>query len=252
MMDITQRRDKLKQIIQEQQEVLTSDLLSMFDVSSVTLRGDLIYLERLGLCKRLFGKVVAAGSGSSENNPELIAHIEEKERIGRAAAKLISEGDAVLFYTGTTTRQVVRFIDPALHFIAVTNSMHIALDLQRLPNAQIVVLGGTMHQRLGATFGPQAIQQVRNFNLDKLFISVDGIDAKMGITNAMPFESELNQVVMECARQTIVVADHTKVGTVSFVQMGSVESIHTLVTNAAANPDTIDALRNVGIEVIIA
>lgn len=250
-MDIVQRREKLKQIILEQREVQTSELLGMFDVSSVTLRGDLIYLERMGICKRLFGKVVASSGGAVYENFELVSHIDEKERIGKAAAKLIEEGDAVLFYTGSTTRQVARFIDPTLHFIAVTNSMHIALELQKLPNAQVVVLGGTMDHRLGATFGAQTIQQVRNFYLDKLFISVDGVDAKMGITNAMPFESELNQVVMACASKTIVVADHTKVGAVSFVQMGGADSIDTLVTDAGAKPAAVEALRQAGVDVII-
>ncbi len=250
-MDIVQRREKLKRLIQERQELQTSQLAQMFHVSSVTLRSDLIYLERLGVCKRLFGKVVASNNRIADDNFELVSHIDEKERIGKAAAKLIEDGDAVLFYTGSTTRQVARFIDPAVHFIAVTNSMHIALELQKLPNAKVVILGGTMNRQLGATFGVQTIQQVRSFNLDKLFISVEGVDAKMGITNAMHFESELNQVVMECAKKTIVVADHTKVGTVSFVQMGSVDSIDLLITDSGAKPEAIDALQKAGVDVMI-
>lgn len=250
-MDIVQRRDKIKEIILDRQEVQTSELVDMFNVSSVTLRSDLIYLERIGICKRLFGKVVACSGGHTDENFELVSNIDEKERIGKAAAKLIEEGDAVLFYTGTTTRQVTRFIDPDLDFIAVTNSLQIAAELQKLPNAQVVILGGTLHPRLGATFGVQTIQQVRSFNFDKLFISVDGVDAKMGITNAMPFESELNQVVTECAKKTIVVADHTKVGAVSFVQMGGVDAVDTLITDSTAKPEAVEALRKAGVEVII-
>ena len=128
-MDIIQRREALKNLIIERQEISVNEINELFDVSSVTLRNDLIHLERMGICKRLFGKVVASNNRIANDNFELVSHIDEKERIGKAAAKLIEDGDAVLFYTGSTTRQVARFIDPAVNFIAVTNSMHIALEL---------------------------------------------------------------------------------------------------------------------------
>ncbi len=249
-MDIAQRREAIKQIILEQQEVRTAELLEQFDVSNVTLRSDLIYLERTGVCKRLFGKVVASNR-TVETTPELIPRINEKERIGKYAASLIREGDAVLFYAGTTTLQAARFVDPALHIIAVTNSLHIALELQKLPHAQVVILGGPMHKDLCATFGVQTVQQVRSLHFDKLLMSVDGIEAQMGITNAKPFESELNHVVLECADQTIIVADHTKVGTTSFIQMGSADAVDLLVTDTAADADAVEALRQAGVEVVV-
>jgi DeoR family transcriptional regulator of aga operon len=248
-MDIAERREKIKQIILERQEVPVSDLAGQFDVSNVTLRNDLIWLERKGVCKRLFGKVVASSGGSVSLQYEPVAMQEEKERIGKFAASLIRPGDSVMFYAGSTARQVARFADPETDFIAVTNSLYTALELQKLPKAQIVLLGGAMNHKLCATFGAQTIQQIREYNVSKLFISVDGIDAKMGITNAMPFESEINQVVMDCARQVIVVADHTKVGNISFVQMGQIEQVDMLITDSGADPAVIRQLRDAGVKV---
>lgn len=250
-MDITQRREKLKEIILSKQDVSVNELASQVDVSSVTLRNDLIYLERQGVCKRLFGKVIACKGNSANLNNNVISHLEEKERIGKFAATLIQPGDSILFYAGTTARQVARFADPETEFIAVTNSLYTALELRQLPKAQIIVLGGSLNHKLSATFGLQTIQQIREFNLDKLFLSVDGIDAKMGITNAMPFESEINQVVLDCARQTIVVADHTKVGNVSFVQMGNIDQVDILVTDSAADAQAVEQLREAGVNVQI-
>jgi DeoR family fructose operon transcriptional repressor len=56
---------------------------------------------------------------------------------------------------------------------------------------------------------------------------------------------------MECAKKTIVVADHTKVGTISFVQMGSVDSIDLLITDSGAKPEAVDALQKAGVDVMI-
>ena len=248
-MDITQRREKLKEYILRKKDVPVSELAALVDVSNVTLRNDLIYLERKGICKRLFGKVVANSSLSVSYSFNTTACQEEKERIGKYAATLIQPGDSVLFYAGTTARQVAHFVDPEVNFIAVTNSLHTALELHQLPNAQVVWLGGPVNQKFGATFGVQAIQQLREFNLDKLFLSVDGIDAKLGVTNATPIESAINQVVLECAKQTIVVADHTKVGTVSFVQMGSIDEVDILITDTAADPEAVELLRQAGVDV---
>ena len=178
-----------------------------------------------------------------------IKNQEEKERIGKYAASLIEPGDSVLIYTGSTTRQIARFVNPEIDFIAVTNCLYTALELQSYENVQVVVLGGAMNRKICATFGVQTIQQIREFNLDKLFISVDGIDARMGITNAMPFESEINQVVLESAKECIVVADHTKIGNVSFVQMGAIEQVNMLITDTGADPKAVEELKQTGVDI---
>lgn len=251
-MDIIQRREKLKNIIAERREISVSELSTYVDVSGVTLRNDLIFLERKGLCKRLFGKVVACDENSVFSlDYNYQKHPEQKERIGKYAASLIKPGDSVLLYAGSTTQQVARFIDPEISFIAVTNSVYIALELRNYPKVHVVLLGGTMNHDVCATFGAQTIQQLREFNIDKLFISVDGVDAKMGITNAFPFESEINQVILERAKEIVVVADYTKIGNVSFVQMGRVEQIDMLITDSNADPDALEQLRSAGVDVKI-
>jgi len=46
-----------------------------------------------------------------------------------------------------------------------------------------------------------------------------------------------------------VVADHTKVGTVSFVQMGSIDEVDILITDTAADPEAVELLRQAGVDV---
>ena len=249
-MDIIQRREALKNLIIERQEISVNEINELFDVSSVTLRNDLIHLERMGICKRLFGKVTANINHTFLNlNYGNISNMDEKERIGKYAASLIQPGDSVLFYAGSTTQQIARFIDPDLEFVAATNSLYIALELNKLKNVQLVLLGGAMNPKLCATYGMQTIQQIRNLHVDKLFFSSDGVDPKNGITNIMPFESEINQAILECAKEVYAVADHTKIGKVSFVQMGRADQIDVLITDSAADPEILKEFREIGIDV---
>ena len=65
----------------------------------------------------------------------------------------------------------------------------------------------------------------------------------------MPFEREINQVVLECAKECIVVADHTKIGNVSFVQMGEIQQVNMLITDTGADPEAISDLKKAGVDV---
>jgi len=251
-MDIVQRRARLEKTILQRQEISISELGTMFDVSGVTLRNDLIFLERQGVCRRLFGRVVAEdGSTGLQVNYTHQKNLMEKERIGKYAASLISEGESVLFFFGTTTQQVARFVDSNLKFIAITNSIHIAQELRSLRYAKVLFLGGMFNPALGATYGYEAIQQVTQYKIDKLFLSVNGIDAQAGITNDLPFETDIHRVIMNLSRKIIVVADNTKIGNVSFVCMGEIKDVDMLITDSGADTQKVEELREKGLEVII-
>ena len=251
-MDITERRIKLKQIIQQRQEISINELSMVFDVSSVTLRNDLIFLERQGVCRRLFGRVVAEdGSTGLQLNYNYQKNLEYKERIGKYAAKLISEGEAVLFFFGTTTQQVARFVDPELKFIAITNSIHIAQELRSLRKSMILFLGGLFNPTSGATYGSEAVQQITQYKIDKVFLSVEGIDPHAGITNSQPFENDINRMILKQSKNVIVVADHTKIGRVNFLSMGDIQDIDMLITDSNADLQKIEEFRANGLEVIM-
>jgi len=251
-MTLEERRKKIERIILERQEMKINDLHMMFDVSSVTLRNDLIFLERQGVCRRLFGRVIAeSGDVGIQLNYSYQKNLEFKERIGKYAAGLINEGEAVLFFFGTTTQQVARFVDPELKFIAITNSIHIVQELRSLNKAKILLLGGLLNAETGSTYGSDTIHQINQYKVDKLFLSVDGIDAKSGITNAMPFETDIINTIIKQSKSIIVVADHTKVGAVNFISMSEIEDIDMLITDSNANIDKINELRECGLEVVI-
>jgi DeoR family transcriptional regulator, aga operon transcriptional repressor len=252
-MDTTERRDRIESLLKERKEVNVSELNGMFNVSSVTIRNDLIYLERKGIAKRLFGKIVLKCDLSrSQYDSTAIVNLEEKERIGKFAAGLIRPDDSVLFYTGTTTQQIVRFIDPSISFIAVTNSVFIAEELMKYKGAKTIFIGGNLSSDIGATYGLQAIRQLQEYNIDKSFLAVDGVDADLGITNRQPFEGDINRVILERSSKVIVVADHSKIGNVSFVPMGDISEIDMIITDAKAPAEQIERIRAKGVQVEIA
>ena len=252
-MDTNKRRQEIEAIISEQGEITVKDIMNKYDISNVTVRNDLIYLERKGVIRRKTGKAVLKNNYMlSSIDKNIIDNIEEKEKIGKRAAEFINDNDSVMIYTGTTTLQIPRFIDPLIKFIAVTNSIYIAYELCRgNPGVNTVLIGGNCNPQTGSTYGQQSINQLNTFNIDKLFLAVDGIDPDSGITNAQPYETDINRAMIKKANTVIVTADYTKIGKASFVKMGEITEVDILITDSKASPECIKQIEDKGVEVII-
>jgi len=90
-MTTAERRKELYELIKENKELDVNFIRDHFKVSAVTVRNDLIHLERNSLVTRQFGKVVLKQSNINdrfENNST--KNLYEKEKIGRYASKLIA------------------------------------------------------------------------------------------------------------------------------------------------------------------
>jgi len=251
-MTTEERRKKLYELLQKEKTLDVNFIREYFNVSSVTVRNDLIFLERNSLITRQFGKAILKQNGINDKfESSTIKHLDEKEKIGKHAAKLVMPDEAVLIYAGTTTLQVARFLPDTVNICAVTNSIYIANELKGHPNVKTVFIGGNFNSETGSTYGIEAITQLNKYNIEKLFLAVCGIDAQNGITSDQPFETDINIAMIKRAKEVIVVADHTKIGKVHFTTIGCLSDVSKIITDAKASEKEVENFRRLGIEVII-
>jgi DeoR family transcriptional regulator, aga operon transcriptional repressor len=85
--------------------------------------------------------------------------------------------------------------------------------------------------------------------MDRVFVSVCGIDVARGLTVIEPEEGLTFRAMIHQAKQTIVVTDSTKLGVVSPALICPVSNIHMLITDARASDKAIAPFRERGIEV---
>lgn len=229
-------------------------LSAALGVSEVTVRRHLQRLEDQGLVTRTRGGAVLV-SGPLEE-PGLSAkqrlQAEEKRRIAAAAAAMVEDGEAIALNAGTTTAAVARALAGRRGLTVVTNSLPVVAALASAADATLVVVGGQLRARSLALVGPLAVQSLEELRVSKVFLGVNGLSVEHGLTTPNLEEAMVNRAMLRAAERVVVVADHTKFGRVAFSRIAAIEDVHVVITDAAAPPDAVAALRERGCQVILA
>jgi DeoR/GlpR family transcriptional regulator of sugar metabolism len=257
----TFREERLRVIaerVMAGQTVYVNDLAEEFGVSPSSIRIDLSELEGQGILKRthggailadgLAGRLIAAKLPFEARQQQLQA---EKEAIGRAAAALIDDGDAIMIDGGSTTTYVARHLGEKRGLTLITNAIALLPDLMAIPDAQVYVTGGLLDRGFVTLFGEMALDTIGRFRTAKAILGMDGISADVGLTVTDPAVAATKRKMMEAGGQLIVVCDHTKLNRVSLYALAPLAAMHTLVTDAGAQPDDVDAIRACGPRVIV-
>lgn len=223
-------------------------------VSEATLRRDLALLEEQRLLTRTHG-----GALAQEVARELPVRYrdgrqsEAKRAIARAAVRGLPSGPHVVGLTGgTTTSEVARRLADRSDLTIVTNALNIAMDLVLRPRVKLVVVGGACRPQSYELVGPWAEEVLAGINIGTAFVGVDGISAAGAVTTHDEIEARTNRAMLARAARVVVVADGTKVGRATLARIAGLDAVDELVTDAAADPAELDALRAAGVTVTVA
>lgn len=231
-----QRQGQILQLLTRQEQVSVSALSSLLGVSEVTVRGDLDQLGRAGLLRRTRGGAARPLESEQALEESIKQHAAAKRRIGRAAAALIQNGETIFLDVGSTTTEVARHLSPALQGVTVvTSGLNIALELERLPNVQVMVTGGTLRRLQHSLVNPYASDLLSRIRADRLFLGCNGVHPQHGVTNSNHEEAEIKAQMVKSSKVVVVLADHSKIGAVSRAHITALANVHTLITNQHAH-----------------
>ncbi|MFD2329956.1 DeoR/GlpR family DNA-binding transcription regulator [Cohnella sp. GCM10020058] len=246
------RREQILDLLNKEKHIRVADLNSRFQTSSVTIRNDLIYLEKKGFIERSFGSVRLRENTIQDLLDESqIKNLSEKKRIGEYATELISENESIMIYTGSTSLQIAKGLKNHKNLIVVTNSILTTYELGKNPYIKTILLGGYYNPDTNAVFGHHAVEQLKDYSLDKLFLSVDGVSSESGITSEHPYETEICRAMIKNARQVIVTADYSKIGVSRFIQIADLPEVDMLITDDKAPEAEIQKIKDGGVQVVM-
>lgn len=236
-----QRRELILEQVRARGAVRVSDLATHFGVSDMTVRRDLDVLARHRLVDKVHGGATAVTTPSTDEPGFVVkSHRQqaEKEAIAAVAARLVEPGSAIGLSAGTTTWALARRLADVPRLTIVTNSMAVADVFRAAPRADLtVILTGGIRTPSEALVGPVAVRALRSLNLDVVFLGVHGMAAAAGFTTPNLTESETDRALVEAGQRLVVVADHTKWGTVGISTIAALGEADVLVTDDGLSVD---------------
>jgi DeoR/GlpR family transcriptional regulator of sugar metabolism len=240
-----QRRALILDEVRRRGGVRVNELTRRLKVSDMTVRRDLDALARQGVVAKVHGGAVPVADASTHEpgfEAKSVLELGAKEDIARAAAAMAVPGSAVALSGGTTTYALAHHLLDVPDLTVVTNSVRVA-DVfhaaqptgstggQRTGAATVVLTGG-VRTPSDSLVGPVADQAISSLHFDTLFLGVHGVSVEAGLSTPNLAEAETNRRFVQSARRVVVVADHTKWGTVGLSSFATLDEVDTLVTDA--------------------
>ena len=247
------RQKRIQRLLQERGVVKVTDLSSLLGVSEITIRRDLDVLERNGDLERTHGGAVYNQRMRVEPRyaQKDAIHREEKEAIGRAAAKLVEAGDTLLINSGSTTKQVIRSLKMS-NVRIITSNLGAVIEAQE-SEMELILIGGLLRSQSNSLVGSLATLSLQQVYGSKAFIGVDGLSVKYGLTTPILEEAEIaREMIRRTPGPVIVVADHSKLSVVSNFMSAPIDQVDMLVTDQGLSNELREELEKIGIKVIIA
>ncbi len=247
---IDARRKKILDVLDRTGHVYVKQLSDQLGATQATIRTDLKALEGSGKLERVSGGAIAkVRLAAREGN---VSNLPEKQAIARACVKLIQNGDTLFINSGTTTLEVARELRGLKNLNIVTSSIAIATELSDVPGFRVILLGGELNVQYGFICGGDAQDQLAKYQADHAILTLDGVSAVGGITTYHADEAIIDRMMVERAKHSIVVADHSKINRTGFTLICPLSAIQTLITDNRCPPQDLSALGAVAPNIICA
>jgi DeoR/GlpR family transcriptional regulator of sugar metabolism len=229
-------------------------MAEVLGTTEITVRRDLRAMAKDGQLVRAHGgAVLPAVTGHEPSYSEKARQAgTEKAAIARLAVEMIRPGDSILLGPGTTTLALARLLVDFPELTVVTNSLLVAQALMGATRVEVILTGGTLRRSIHALVGPSAEESVRALRASQAFISGNGFTAERGLSTPSPLVAATDRAFASAAKQVVVLADHTKIGQDTMCQTVAAERVHILVTDSAADPAELAAIRLAGVDVRVA
>jgi DeoR family transcriptional regulator, aga operon transcriptional repressor len=234
------------------------ELLAVAGSSAPSIRRDLARLEGRGLIRRTHGGAELVEPLLYEPfryDSSFLAreqrHAAEKRRIGVAAAEMVQAGDTVGLTAGTTTTHIGRSLRHREKIQVITNAINIGMELCNQPGIRTYLTGGVVPWAWSFSLTSNAaLAFLDDIYMDKVFLSVTGLDAERGATTLETDEAMVYRKMIKRARQVIVAADSSKLCKVSPAFICPSNEIHTLITDTGASDETFATFQRQGIHIL--
>jgi DeoR family transcriptional regulator of aga operon/DeoR family fructose operon transcriptional repressor len=246
-----ERRKQIMAQLFDRKHVTVKELAASMDVSGATVRRDLKALADEDELLLVHGGATLPRQRDFSFKAKQLRAVDEKRIIGRLAAALVLDGDQVFLDSGTTCSEMVPYLKKMRGVTVLANSARLALELNA-PGLSVFLVGGQYRPDRMDTVGPMAISALNQVRGYVAFISADGLSMDFGPSASDVASAHLHRVVVENAREAVLLVDGSKFGGASLFRIVDWSRISKVLTDREPDGQWKRFLEEQNIELVFA
>jgi DeoR/GlpR family transcriptional regulator of sugar metabolism len=244
-----ERRKQIMLQLLDRKHVTVRELAASMDISGATVRRDLKALADEEDLQLVHGGATLPRERDFSFRAKQLRAVEGKRIIGQLAVGLVLDGDHVFLDSGTTCSQMVPWLKKRHGVTVLANSARLALELNA-PGFSVFLIGGEYRPDRMDTVGPMAMSALHEVRGYVAFIGADGLSKDFGPSASDSASAHLHRLVIENAREAVLLADSSKFGGASLFRIVDWLGISKVVTDREPDAEWMRFFEEQNIEVI--
>ncbi|MCL2838875.1 MAG: DeoR/GlpR family DNA-binding transcription regulator [Oscillospiraceae bacterium] len=247
-----ERQREIIDLLKENKSMLVTQMAKTLYIGEATIRRDLDNLEKQGLIKRTYGGAVWLEGLDSE----IPLHVREshnklqKDSIGKAAAKLITDGDVVIMDSSSTTYSMVKYLSHISKLTVITNGAKTAVSLGKFVDFDVYSTGGRLRKNSLSYSGDVTKSFISDVHANILFFSCRSFSAERGLFDASVEEAELRRIMIKNSDKKVLLCDSSKFSADSFYKVCGIDVLDYVITDADFPDEDLKLLEERGVACI--
>lgn len=243
---VDERRNNILNYISDNDSASTSELVNKFNVSELTIRRDLNYLQSLGKVERFYGG--ARINKNSEHTNILIEN--KKEKIAQKCSDFIEDNDDIFINSSTTALMVIKYIKNKRVNIITNNAKAAFIEIDPLVN--VILTGGKISYPKSALTGTFALNNLKSVASDISILGISGITQDGVLSTSVLDEVEINQYMLkESTKKNILVCDSSKFQKVANFKIGTLDDVDIIITDDDLPRSILESIENLDVRIIL-
>lgn len=247
-----ERRNAILEKLQAERRVVVSELSQIYKVSEETIRRDLEKLENDGFAIKSYGGAVINENANVDLpfNIRKKRNVISKQKIAEVISSRIKDGTSIMLDASSTAVYIAKALKERKNLTLITNSIEILIEMFDTPNVNVLSTGGAMREGSFALVGPQTDKMLNSYHVDMTIVSAKGFDLETGLTDTEELHANNKKTMLHAGREKVLAVDSSKFGKTAFTEIGTLEDISMVVTDAKPDEVWLQAFKEYGIECI--
>lgn len=242
---LIERKRRILEILENKRTIKIHELCKIFNISRATALNDLKELASDNKIIKVHGGATLNYYPKYEKSIKecMVSNLNLKKKIGLKAAQFVKDNDIIILSSGITVLEMAKHLYNKKNLTIITNSITTASFLfgyNDYNNFKIYITGGLLRKKSGSMIGLIANRTLNEFNADKAFCGVAGIDTE-NITDVNPSEAAVARDILAAAKESYVLIDSTKFDKIYFAKITKLRNIDVVITDKITPKKYIDA-----------